>query len=58
MKSMIEIEQDKRPSCEDLMKNPKICFFIRALRLREMEQNVKRKEEEVKSRNDSFKIKE
>lgn len=55
---MIEIEQDKRPSCEDLMKNPKICFFIRALRLREMEQNVKRKEEEVKSRNDSFKIKE
>jgi hypothetical protein len=40
------------------MKNPKICFFIRALRLREMEQNVKRKEEEVKSRNNSFKIKE
>jgi hypothetical protein len=40
------------------MKIPKICFFIRALRLREMEQNVKRKEEEVKSRNNSFKIKE
>ena len=55
---MIEIEQDRRPSCEDLMKNSKICFFIRALRLREMESNVKRKEEEVKIRNEAFKLKE
>ena len=45
---MINIEQTRRPSAEDLMKHPKICFVIRALRLREMEQNVKRKEEEIK----------
>ena len=47
---MISIEQDKRPSCEDLMKHPRICFVLRALRLKEMETNVRRKDEEVKKR--------
>lgn len=32
------------------MKHPRICFVLRALRLKEMEQNVKRKDEDVKKR--------
>jgi hypothetical protein len=55
---MIAIEQDKRPSCEDLMKHPRICFVLRALRLREMESNVRRKDEDVKKRSDIVKLKE
>ena len=55
---MINIDQHKRPSCEDLLKHPKICFVVRALRLREMEANVKRKEEEVKVKNQSLKERE
>lgn len=54
---MISIEQDKRPSCEDLMKHPRVCFILRALRLREMESNVRRKEEEVKKRAEAIKAK-
>ena len=55
---MISIEQEKRPSCEDLMKHPRICFVLRALRLREMETNVRRKDEEVKKRAETVKEKE
>lgn len=55
---MISIEQEKRPSCEELMKHPRICFVLRALRLREMETNVRRKEEEVKKRAEALKEKE
>lgn len=55
---MIQIEQKQRPSCEDLMKHPRICFVIRALRLREMETNVKRKEDEVRKRSEVVKEKE
>ena len=55
---MISIEQEKRPSCEDLMKHPRICFVLRALRLREMETNVRRKDEEVKKRAEIVKEKE
>jgi hypothetical protein len=55
---MISIEQEKRPSCEDLMKHPRICFVLRALRLREMEMNVRRKDEEVKKRVEAIKEKE
>lgn len=55
---MISIEQEKRPSCEDLMKHPRICFVLRALRLREMETNVRRKDEEVKKRAEMIKEKE
>ena len=51
IKDMINLDQNLRPSCEDLLKHPKICFVVRALRLREMEANVKRKEEEVKMKN-------
>jgi hypothetical protein len=40
------------------MKHPKVCFVIRALRLREMESNVKRKDEEVKKRSEAVKEKE
>ena len=40
------------------MKHPRICFVIRALRLREMEANVKRKEEEVKGKSEALKQKE
>ena len=40
------------------MKHPKVCFVIRALRLKEMEQNVKRKEEEVRKKSDFVKEKE
>jgi len=29
------------------MRHPKVCFVIRALRVREMELNVKRKEKEL-----------
>lgn len=58
IKSMISIEQEKRPSCEDLMKHPRICFVLRALRLREMETNVRRKDEEVKKRAETVKEKE
>ena len=50
IQSMISIEVDKRPACDDLMKHPKICFVLRALRLKEMEVNVKRKEEDLKKK--------
>ena len=40
------------------MKHPRICFVLRALRLREMEANVKRKDEEVKKRAEVVKQKE
>lgn len=55
---MINIDQNQRPSCEDLLKHPKICFVVRALRLREMEANVKRKEEEVKAKSQLLKDRE
>lgn len=55
---MINLDQNLRPSCEDLLKHPKICFVVRALRLREMEANVKRKEEEVKMKNQQLKERE
>jgi len=58
IKQMISIKVQDRPSTEDLMKHPKICFVIRALRLREMELNVKRKEEEVKKKHEVVKTKE
>jgi hypothetical protein len=47
---MMSVSQDDRPSCEDLMKHPRICFWLRALRLKEMETNVRRKDEDVKKR--------
>ena len=37
------------------MKHPRICFVLRALRLREMESNVKRKEEECRKKSDAIK---
>lgn len=40
------------------MKHPRICFVLRALRLREMETNVRRKDEEVKKRAEAIKQKE
>ena len=55
---MITVDQSKRPSCEEIIKHPKVCFMIRALRLREMEANVKRKEEDVKVRSEALKSKE
>ena len=58
IKQMISVQAADRPSCEDLMKHSKICFVIRALRLREMEGNVKRKEEEVKKKGSLIKQKE
>ena len=36
------------------MKNPKVQFVIRGLRLREMESNFKRKEEEVRKLTDKL----
>jgi hypothetical protein len=47
---MISLKPDDRPSCEDLMRHPKVCFVVRYLRLREMEQNVKRKDQDIKVR--------
>lgn len=40
------------------MKHPRICFVLRALRLKEMESNVKRKEEELKKKSLTSKTKE
>jgi hypothetical protein len=55
---MISLKPSARPSCEELMKHPKVCFVIRALRLREMEVNVKRKEDEIKKKSSMTKEKE
>jgi hypothetical protein len=37
------------------MKHSRVCFVLRALRLKEMEGNVKRKDEEVKKRSEAVK---
>jgi serine/threonine protein kinase len=50
IEKMICVDVQKRLSCEQLMEHPKICFVLRALRLKEMEANVKRKEEELKKK--------
>lgn len=48
----MEVEQAKRPGCEELMRIPKVQFVIRGLRLREMESNYRRKEDEIKKLQD------
>ena len=37
------------------MKHPRICFVLRALRLREMEANVRRKEDECRKKSEAVK---
>ena len=45
--SMININMDKRPSVENLMMHPRICFVIKALEVRRKDSDVKRKEKAV-----------
>ena len=42
--SMINVSMERRPSVEDLMMHPKICFVIKALEVRRKDADVKRKE--------------
>lgn len=44
---MMSLEKEKRPSVEDLMVHPQICYRLRDRRLREMQSNIKRKEEDL-----------
>lgn len=58
IRKMISVKQHDRLSCEELMKHAKVQFVIRALRLREMELNVKRKDEDIKKKTEIVKQKE
>jgi len=44
---MINVSIDQRPSVEDLMMHPRICFVIKALEVRRKDADVKRKEKQV-----------
>ena len=44
---MINVSMDKRPSVEDLMMHPRICFVIKALEVRRKDADVKRKEKQL-----------
>lgn len=42
--SMINVSVDRRPSVEDLMMHPRICFVVKALEVRRKDADVRRKE--------------
>lgn len=42
---MMHLEKDKRASVEDLMLHPQICLRLRDRKLKEMQTNIKRKED-------------
>lgn len=43
---MLQVDQRKRPSVEDLMKHPRICYTIKHLDLDRLESDLKRKEKD------------
>lgn len=45
--SMINVNIEKRPTVEDLMMHPRICFVIKALEVNRKVGDVKRKEKQV-----------
>ena len=45
--SMINVSIDRRPSVEDLMMHPRICFVIKALEVRRKDAEVRRKEKAI-----------
>jgi hypothetical protein len=46
---MINVSIERRPSVEDLMMHPRICFVIKALEVNRKDADVKRKEKQVAS---------
>jgi len=55
---MMHLDKDKRASVEDLMTHPQICFKLRDRKLKEMQGNIKRKEDDVSKKERLIKEKE
>ena len=55
---MMSLDKDKRPSVEDLMVHPQICYRLRDRKLKEMTTNIKRKEDDLLKREKVLKDKE
>lgn len=47
IQSMLSLDKDQRPSVEELMIHPNICFRLRDRRIKEMQTNIKRKEVDI-----------
>lgn len=45
---------ERRPSVEDLMMHPRICFVIKALEVRRKDADVKRKEKQIATLEDEI----
>lgn len=46
----MNLDKEKRSSVEDLMMHPQICFNLRDRKLKEMQMNIKRKEDDLAKR--------
>jgi len=57
IQSMLNLDQNKRPSVEKLMMHPKVCFVVKTLEIKRMEQNLKRKEDEIYKKDKLFREK-
>ena len=55
---MLSLDKDKRPSVEELMVHPQICYHLRERKIKEMDSNIKRKANDIEKRDKTMKEKE
>lgn len=58
IKMMLNLEQDKRPSIEELIVLPQISIILRERKMKEHYTSIKRREEEVNKREEDIKTRE
>lgn len=58
IQKMMDLDDQRRPSVNDLMVHPKICFMLRNMHLGDMRQNIGRKQQQLKEMEKTLKEKE
>ena len=55
---MLSLEKEKRPSVEELMVHPQICYHLREKKIKEMDTNIKRKAQDIDKKDKTLKERE
>ena len=55
---MLSLDKDRRPSVEELMVHPQICYHLRERKIKEMDVNIKRKATDIDKKEKAVRDKE